>query len=338
MRRFYRAFAWLVVLLALVLALLLLTLNTPVGHGFLKQALKHWVHPHIAVKGPLALSVWPALAFAADDLVVLDPQNKQPWLSIGQFRLDLGWQGLLSGQVRVRASRLSDVTIWRTGRQWQPLLMQMGEQGLLGIRSYQQRWQRFGELGGGRRQLQVDSFLLERLSVRQRVRAGAVIAAQPLMSLERLMLTARLQADPVPVGEVTAQAQGLIIAPEASEAFHAALEQVGLGADTTWVVERFQSRWQFSDGIARADSLMAAGTWGDLSANAGSVNLRTGQTTLPLRLKLKGDLSLHTGGIQIRTRHSDLSFVLSGPLNNLGIEAPVARPQTVPIPVLINRN
>jgi len=337
-RLLFRTCAWLLVLLALMLALLLLTLNTPIGHGFLKQALKHWVHPHVAVNGPMDLSVWPTLALAADDLVVLDPQDKQPWLSIGQFRFDLGWQGLFSGQVRVNASRLSDVTIWRTGSQWQPLLIQMGEHGLLGVQSYQHRWQRLGALESVRWQLQIDAFSIERLNVLQRARAEGVVAAQPLLSLDGLMLTARLQADPVPVGEVTAQAQGLSVAPEASEAFHAALEQVGLGVEGAWVVERFQSRWQLSDGVARADSFTAAGAWGDISASAGAVDLSTGQTTLPLRLKLKGDLSLHTRGIQIRTRQSDLSFVLSGPLNNLGIESPVARPRPVPIPVLINRN
>ena len=333
-----RACAWFLVLLALMLALLLVVINTSLGHGFLKQALKHWVHPHVAVNGPIDLSVWPTLALSADDLVVLDPQDKQPWLSIGQLRLDLGWQGLLSGQVRVNASRLSDVTIWRTGSQWQPLLTQMGEQGLLGVRTYQQRWQRLGALEGVRWQLQVDAFLIEQFNVMQRSRIDSVVVEQPLVSLERLLLSTQLQADPVPVGEVTLQAEGLNVAPEASEAFHAALEQVGLAVDGAWVVERFQSRWQLSDGFARADSLTAAGAWGDLSASAGSVDLSTGQTALPLRLKLKGDLSLQTQGIQIRTRQSDLSFVLSGPLNNLGIESPAAPLKTVPIPVLINRN
>lgn len=338
MRLFLRACAWLLVLLTLVLALLFLSLNTPLGHGFLKQALKHWVHPHVAVNGPMDLSVWPTLAITADDLVVLDPQDKKPWLSLGQLRLDLGWQGLLSGQVRVNAARLSDLTIWRTGTQWQPLLLQMGEQGLLGAKAYQHRWQRLGSFEGARWQLQIDAFSIEQLKVVQRDGAHDVLAAQPLVSLARFVLTARLQADPVPVGEVTAQAQGLNITPEASEAFHAALEQVGLGVEGGLVVDQFQTRWQLSDGVARVDSLTAAGAWGHVSASAGSVDLSTGQTTIPLRLELKGDLSLQTRGIQIRTRHSDLSFVLSGPLNNLGIEAPVVRPQTVPIPVLINRN
>jgi len=336
-----RACAWFLVLLALMLALLLVVLNTSLGHGFLKQALKHWVHPHVAVNGPIDLSVWPTLAFSADDLVVLDPQDKQPWLRLGQFRLDLGWQGLLSGQLRVNAARLSDLTVWRTGTQWQPLLRQMGEQGLLGAQAYQHRWQRFGSFEGARWQLQVDAFTIERLNVVQRVGAADVVAAQPLVSLARFALTARLQADPVPVGEVTAQAQGLNITPEASEAFHAALEQVGLGVEGAWVVNQFQTRWQLSDGVARADSLTAVGAWGDISASSGTVDLKTGQTTIPLRLKLKGDLSLQTRGFQIRTRQSDLSFVLSGPLNNLGIEAPEVRPKTVPtvpIPVLINRN
>ncbi len=336
-----RACAWFLVLLALMLALLLVVLNTSLGHGFLKQALKHWVHPHVAVNGPIDLSVWSTLAFSADDLVVLDPQDKQPWLSLGQFRLDLGWQGLLSGQLRVNAARLSDLTVWRTGTQWQSLLRQMGEQGLLGAQAYQHRWQRFGSFEGARRQLQVDAFIIERLNVVQRVGATDVVAAQPLVSLARFALTARLQVDPVPVGEVTAQAQGLNIMPEASEAFHAALEQVGLGVEGSWVVNQFQTRWQLSDGVARVDSLTAVGAWGDISASAGTVDLKTGQTTIPLRLKLKGDLSLQSRGFQIRTRQSDLSFVLSGPLNNLGIEAPEVRPQTVPtvpIPVLINRN
>lgn len=338
MRLLFRTCAWLLVLLTLVLALLLLALNTPFGHGLLKQGLKHWVHPHVAVNGPIDISVWPSLALAADDLVILDPQDNQPWLSIGQFRLDLGWQGLLSGQVRLKASRLSDVTIWRTGRHWQTLLQQMGEQGFLGAQAYQHRWQRLGAFEGAPWQLQVDAFLLEGLNVMQRVVGHEAVAAEPLVSLARFMLTARLQADPVPVGEITLQANGLNMTPEASEAFHAALEQVGLGVEGVWAVERFQSRWQLSDGVARADSLTAAGAWGNISASAGSVNLRTGQTTLPLRLELKGDLSLQTRGIQIRTRHSELSFVLSGPLNNLGIEAPVVRPRAVPTPDLINRN
>jgi hypothetical protein len=336
-----RACAWFLVLLALMLALLLVVLNTSLGHGFLKQALKHWVHPHVAVSGPMDISVWPTLALSADDLVVLDPQDKQPWLSLGQFRVDLGWQGLLSGQLRVNAARLSDLTVWRTGTQWQPLLLQMGEQGLLGAQAYQHRWQRFGSFEGARWQLQVDAFLIERLNVVQRVGAADLVAAQPLASLARFALTARLQADPLPVGEVTAQAQGLNITPEASEAFYAALEQVGLGVEGAWVVNQFQTRWQLSDGVARVDSLTAVGAWGDISASAGTVDLKTGQTTIPLRLKLKGDLSLQSRGFQIRTRQSDLSFVLSGPLNNLGIEAPEVRPQTVPtvpIPVLINRN
>ena len=338
MRLLIRACAWFLVLLALMLALLLVVLNTPLGHGFLKQALKHWVHPHVVVNGPIDLSIWPTLALSADDLVVLDPKDKQPWLSIGQFGLDLGWQGLLSGQVRVKASHLSDVTLWRTGRQWQSLLMQMGDQGLLGVGTYRQRWQQLGALEGVRWELQVEAFLIEQLNVVQRSRIDSVVVEQPLLSLDRLLLSTRLQADPVPVGEVTLQAEGLKVAPEASESFHAALEQVGLAVDGAWVVERFQSRWQLSDGFARADSLMAAGAWGNLTASAGSVDLRTGQTNFPLRLKLKGDLSLQTQGVQIRTRQSDLSFVLSGPLNNLGIESPMAPPKTVPIPVLINRN
>lgn len=338
MRLFLRACAWLLVLLTLVLALLMLTLNTALGHGFLKQALKHWIHPHVAVNGPMNIAVWPTLAIAADDLVVLNPQDKQPWLSLGQFRLDLGWQGLLSRQLKVHAARLSDLTVWRTGTQWQPLLLQMGEQGLLGAQAYEHRWQRLGSFEDARWQLQVDAFSIERLNVVQRVGATDAVAAQPLVGLASFVLTARLQADPVPVGEVTAQAQGLNITPEASEAFHAALEQVGLGVEGAWVVDQFQTRWQLSDGVARVDLLTAGGAWGHISASAGSVDLSSGQTTIPLRLELKGDLSLQTRGIQIRTRHSDLSFVLSGPLNNLGIEAPVVRPQTVPIPVLINRN
>lgn len=337
-RLLFRACGGLLVLLALLLAAILLTLNTPFGHGLSKQALKHWVHPHVAVNGSMDLSVWPTLALAADDLVVLDPQDKQPWLRIGQFRLELGWQGLLSGQVRVRAVRLSDVTILRTGRQWQPLWQQVGDRGLLGVQANEQRWQRLVGLDGARWQVQVEAFLLERLSVLQRMRAAGVVSAEPLLSLDRLALTARLQADPVPVGEVTAQGQGLNIEPEASEAFHAALEQVGLGAEGAWLVERFQSRWQLSDGFARADTLTASGAWGGIAASAGSINLSTGQTTLPLRVKLKGDLNLQTRGIQIRTRQSDLSFVLSGPLSHLGIEAPVTRPQTGPAPVLIKRN
>ena len=338
MRLLFKVFGGLLLLLVLLLAAVLLALNTPFGHGLSKQALKHWVHPHLAVNGPMDLSVWPTLAIAADDLVVLDPQDKQPWLSMGQFQLELGWQGLLSGQVRIRASRLSDVTIWRTGRQWQPLWQQVGDRGLLGVQANEQRWQRFAGLDGARWQLQVDAFLLERFSVMQRVRVAGTETAQPLLSLDRLTWTARLQADPVPVGEVTLQGQGFNIEPEASEAFHAALEQVGLGAEGAWLVERFQSRWQLSDGFARADTLTASGAWGDIAASAGSVNLSTGQTTLPLRVKLKGDLNLQSRGIQIRTRQSDLSFVLSGPLSHLGIEAPVTRPQTVPAPVLIKRN
>uniref|UniRef100_UPI004047E7F2 AsmA family protein n=1 Tax=Orrella sp. TaxID=1921583 RepID=UPI004047E7F2 len=338
MRLLFRSCAWVLVLLALLLSLLLVTLNTPLGHSLLKQALKHWVHPNVVVNGSMDLSIWPTLTIAADDLVVTDPKDKQAWLSIGQFRLDLGWQGLLGGQVRVNAIRLNDVTVWRTGRHWQPLLSQMGEQGVLGAQAFKRPWQRLGAIKGVPWQLQIDTFVVEQFNVVQRARVENVVVEQPLVSLDRLLLSTQLQANPVPVGEITAQAQGLSIEPEASETFHAALEQVGLGVEGAWVVERFQSRWQLSDGVARADSLTALGAWGDVSASAGSIDLVTGQMTLPLRVKLNGDLNLQTRGIQIRTRQSELSFVLSGPLDNLGIESPVVRPKTVPIPVLINRN
>jgi hypothetical protein len=161
---------------------------------------------------------------------------------------------------------------------------------------------------------------------------------QPLASLERLVLSANLEANPMPVGEITVQAAGIRIEPDASEAFHAALEQVGLSGEGAWSLESLQSRWQLSDGVARADSLTAVGPWGDLSSSAGSIDLSNGQTMLPLRVQLKGDVSLQTRGIQIRTRQSDVSFVLSGPLNDLGIEAPAAKPSGVSAPVLIKRN
>lgn len=319
----------------MVLALLLFSLNTSVGHGLFKQGLKHWVHPRVQLNGPVQLSVWPRLAMTADTLVVADTPNQHPWLSIGQFRLDLSWQGLFSGRVTVNQLHASDVTLWRTGKTWQPLLVQMDDQGVLGARSLQRRWLNTSTTDQVQRQLQIDSFTIERFNVVQRARPNA--AEQPLFGLERLVMTASLQANPVPVGEITVQAQGLSVEPQASETFHAALEQVGLGGENAWLVERLQSRWQLSDGVARADALTATGAWGDLTASAGSINLSNGQTVLPLRVRLKGGVSMQARGIQIRTRQSDVSFELTGSLNNLGIKAPTARPENAPIPVMINK-
>lgn len=336
-RRLVRAGAWLLVLLGLMLALLLVTLNTSIGHGFVKQALRHWVHPSVEVNGAMQLSVLPRLSMAANDLVVPDVKSDLPWLSIGEFRVDLSWRGLLSGGVTVNQWQISDITIRRTGRDWQPLLRQVGVQGALSTRSFEQRWQRLSAPDQAAWQLQIKELLVERLQLVQ-AKAADTDGVQPLISLDRMLLTANVQANPVPVGEVTVQAKGLRIEPAASETFHAALEQVGLGGDSAWVLERLQSRWQLSDGVARADTLWAVGPWGDLSSSAGSINLANGRTLLPLRVKLKGEVSLQTRGVQIRTRQSDISFVLSGPLNDLGIEAPIAKPAPAPAPVMMQQN
>lgn len=312
----FRVVAWVVVLILGLLALMLVVLNTSLGHSLVKQGLKNMIHPQLEVRGPMDLSVWPNLSLQANDIFIAHGQTHDEGLRVGQLKASVAWLSLLNRVVHIEQAQLNDIVLTRatTRKQTSPT------QGLLSADAFKRRWRRLNDREQANWQLRLDRLLIERVEIWG--------GQTRLMSVDQAELAAFIQVNPTPLGDVNVTVNGLRIDSEASETFQAALEQVGLGGLEALLVETIEGRWQLSDGLARAVMWQANGPWGELSADNGSIDLRTGETVLPMRVQLKGQLSRQAKGFKIQTRQADVRFILVGPIDDLGIESPPSGSRT----------
>jgi len=301
---------WLAVVVLLIVAVVLLVLNTSVGHGVIKQGLQRFVHPELDVRGKMAVGVWPTLSLQANDVSIVFDGPHSDQLNVSELRLSVAWWPLRDQVLHIEQAHISDVTLTRStlgsGRS-------IGSD-LLSGEAFKRRWNAWSGWQQTNWQLKLDRLVVERLAFGQ--------GLQEWLALDRAELTAVMLLTPAPLGEVTVRADGIAVAPRDPERMQAALEQVGLGDSKTLLVDSMQGRWQLSDGMARAVRWQASGPWGEVSADNGAVDLRTGQTVLPMRVQLKGQLNHQHQGVQIQTRQADIRFILQGPIDNLGINPP----------------
>ena len=313
LKALFRWFAWATVVILLLLAVMLVLLNTSVGHGLVRQGLQQYVHPQLEVRGPIDISVWPTLSVQANDLSLPATGSGDRGLTVGELRLSLSWWRLRHRVVHIEQALISDVTLKRSTARAD------GSEGSAGLdflsgEAFKRLWQTRSGSSQADWQLIIDRLVVDRLAFWQ--------GEQQRVAMERAELAVVMQLTPVPLGEVTVRAEGMSIESQASERIQAALEQVGLGDTQTLVIDGMQGRWQLSDGLARAVRWRANGPWGEVSADNGSVDLQTGQTMLPMRVQLNGQLKHQRQGIQIQTRQADIRFILKGPIDNLGINPP----------------
>ncbi len=301
---------WLMVVVMLFVAITLLVLNTSVGHGFVKQGLQRFVHPELDVRGEMEISLWPTLSLQANDVFVYAKAPYNDELNVGQLQLSLAWWPLRNQVIHIEQALISNVRLTRStepsDRATRPAT--------LSPEAFQRRWDAWSGWQQSNWQLKLDRLVMERLAFGP--------AQQEWLAIERAELAAATTLTPAPLGEVTVRAEGIAIEPIDAERMQAALEQVGLGNTKTLQIDSMQGRWQLSDGMARAVRWQASGPWGEVSADNGAVDLRTGQTVLPMHVQLKGQLNHQRQGIQIQTREADIRFILRGPIDNLGINPP----------------
>ena len=302
-------------LVAMAAAVMLL--NTSLGSSFVENRLRDLVHPGLQVNGDVGLSVLPRLGVSVSDVTIPSSNEAHPWVSVKQAELQIAWAPLLSRTLAFDSIYVQGVELNRLGPTWQSVLNE----------AQQFHWMRASQwwpsaqtpdVDPGVWQLVIKQALLEDVAVTVSASANEQL---PVVTLAQAELTAS-GAWPSMVGSTATAGLRQLSVNDAQALGHvpALLEQLGIAQDNTLDVMALDSQWQLAARQLNLDSLTANGSWGDMSAKDGRIDLRSGALAIPVKATLTNAPSLNTPGLRVQVRRSVLQFELTGTVSQPGVQ------------------
>lgn len=318
MRGFRYAIATLLVLPLLAILLVLLFLKTPMSGSFLESQLRQWVHPELQINGGVEIDVLGGLQVQARDVVIPSATGGQLLVTIDQMKWRMGWWPLLSQQIHISDMGLTGVRVFEPADGWQAQLD-----------AWQTRQTRLPQLfadvspdGRGMDALadafQLDRLVLEGLAL---MPEGSQADTVPLWTLDVATAEWLPAQSPQKPSRLSIAANQIVAQADVeSRAMPAFLEQLGLPPDESFVIQTLRGEFDVRPGLASVRSLSVRGSWGQLSAQEGTVKLPGGELNMPLQADLANGVNWRSqGGVQIRTRQARLRFELTGTVGNVGV-------------------
>lgn len=310
--------------LLLLLALVLLLLQTPVANTMVENRLRAWVHPALQVNGDVQVGVLPKLGIDLSNVTIPSRQGTHPALSINRVQFQVSWTPLLERRLVIEDFHTEGLDIFidsdipessrsnaseKASEQASPLLGWIHNQ-----------------LDDGAWELSIKQALVEKLAVFGVSRQAGDVA---LAGLEQLELKAEVNWPVVGGSSASLGLRNLLVNDtEQFASTSALLEQLGIASNGEWDVIALDSNWtleransgQADETILHLLALTASGVWGDISAADGTIDLSTGQIAIPMQATLTNSPKFKSRAVEINVRQSKMRFELTGTVDSPGVK------------------
>jgi hypothetical protein len=292
-------------------------LQTSLATTFVEGRLRAWIHPQLQVNGAVQISVFPKLGLELTEVVIPSRDGSHPMVVLDQVQWQALWLPLRDRTVVLDNLYVSGVQLYRPNAGWTALGTEIDQMPLFD-QSPLRGWIGHAELPGGSWQVVVQQALLENMTV---VAHDQLPDAVPLASVEQFELRVQGYWPDATGSKISAGLRQLQV-NRAQELHYvpAFLEQLGIANDDSWDVQAMDSEWQIQGNEALLMSAQVNGSWGQLSADKGSIDLRNGAMSIAVKAILTNAPKFKTRGIEINVHQSRLQFELTGTLKEPGVK------------------
>lgn len=311
--------------LLLLLALVLLLLQTPMANTMVENRLRAWVHPALQVNGGVQVSVLPRLGVDLRDVIFPSRQGAYPALSIKQWQFQVSWPALFERTLSVEDFYVQGVEIFRSGQSWAPLIEDLGQSPVFD-HDLEFDWVQIEPRAEAAWRLVIKQALVENVSVFGTEGQAGQLA---LATLGQLEFKTGLNW-PDAVGSQMSLGLRQLSVNHAEEFGHtpALLEQLGIASNGVWDVMAMDSQWEVQESklgqrvgqVLLLRSLTADGAWGELSAANGQLDLVTGQVAIPMQATLTNAPKFKSRALEINVHQSRMRFELTGTITDPGVQ------------------
>ncbi|MCD8504182.1 MAG: AsmA family protein [Burkholderiaceae bacterium] len=311
-------------ILLLLLAVVVLLLQTPVANALVENRLRAWVHPTVQVNGDVRVSILPRLGIDLSEVTVPSRQGTHPALLIDQLQFQVSWLPLFERELAVEYLYVQGLEILIATDTQRSAMSDASQKASVETRSLLD-WVRGWLRTNGDWKVSVKQALVEKLAVVGITdQTGEVVLA----TLEQLELRADVNW---PVAAGSSATLGLrYLSVNDTEKFGntaALLEQLGMANNGEWDVMAMDSEWAVQRANPQENTqalellaFNANGAWGDISAARGTIDLGTGQISIPMQATLTNSPKFKTRAVEINVRQSKMRFELTGTVDNPGVK------------------
>lgn len=312
-------------LFLLVFAAFVLLLQTPLATSFLENRLRAWVHPALQLNGPAQMSILPELGLDLRNITIPGPDASQPMLAIEQLQVQMPWLPLFDQRLVIDQLYIQGLDVFQVGVSTSASIPGPSESSPFDAHAIGQ-WVQDKWRGDSRWHVVLREVLAQDLVV---LATDGETGQLPLVSLQQVEFRSDISWPTVVGGGASLGLRHLSV-NDADEFGYtpALLEQLGIATNGQWDLIAFDSQWQVREpGTNQATSqqinllsLSANGAWGELSADAGSINVDTGQVAIPMRAILTNAPRFKSRAVEINVRRSKMQFELTGTLAEPGVQ------------------
>lgn len=316
LRTFARISLVFIGLFLLVIAALALLSRTQFATSAAESRLREWIHPSIQINGAVRISVLPRLGLDFTEITIPAQGGNRPAVSVEQLQWHVSWGSLFDRTVTIDDLYVQGVKLYQGGSSWE-VLSGDGQASMFDSRAWAQ-WVGSGKDMDGQWRVLIRQALFEDIEV---LRADGDVRQTPLASLAQLEMSATFSSLAMTGSEARMGFRRLLVTdPDAFGHAPALLEQLGVATHGAWDVTAMDSVWRAEgQGQLRLASLKASGNWGELSAADGTLDLRTGEISIPMHVSLTNSPTFRTRSLEINVRQSQMRFELTGTLREPGV-------------------
>jgi hypothetical protein len=302
----------------LLIAALVILLQTPMAGSLVENRLRAWVHPALQVNGKVGVTFLPRFGLDLQDITIPSQAGTHPAVSIRRVQWQAAWQPLFDRTLSLESLYIEGVEAFRSGPTWALFMSEVSQVPLVDA----SQW--FDWFGRKPRVDETWRVIVRQALVEDVAVFGTDGDAQQvqLATLKQLEIMAdgswpKLASSRAKVGF----RQLMVNDADAFGHTPALLEQLGIATNGTWDVMAMDSQWQLeSQDLLRLTAFEANGAWGALLASDGTIELATGQMAIPMRATLTNAPKFRSRALEINVRQSQMQFELTGTFNNPGVQ------------------
>ncbi len=302
----------------LLIAALVILLQTSMGGSLVENRLRAWVHPALQVNGEVGITVLPRLGLDLRDITIANQAGTHPAVSIRRVQWQAAWQPLFDRTLSLESLYIQGVDVFRSGPTRGLFMSEVSQAPLFNAGQWFDwfgRQQRVGETW----RVIVRQALVEDIAV---FSTDGDAQQLPLATIKQLEIMADASWPKFANSQASVRIRQLLV--NDADAFGhtpALLEQLGIASNGTWDVMAMDSQWQLeSRDLLRLIAFEATGAWGALLASDGTIELETGQMAIPMRANLTNAPKFRSRALEINVRQSQMQFELSGTWNSPGVQ------------------
>jgi uncharacterized protein involved in outer membrane biogenesis len=304
----------------LLFALLANAVVAMFGSSILESRLRAWIHPQLQINGTSDIQLLPGLKVEINDLLIPQADSGYPLATIDRLRLEIDWwEYLADDALNLDVIRIEGLKVYLLEPAWGYLRQE--------INAANKSWFPWLQRSRGSTEETAVQRLLSSISIGTlELMDGSVLAfdasgrTKALLQVGQVSGSLRAEFVPELMGRCDLNAQRLEVnASDESTHLNALLEQIGMSAQASFIIERFESQWSLAPDRASLVSARVTGPWGEMKANEGSITFDDARMLIPVQAHLTGGIQLQMPALSIRTRESHLQFDLTGTLLNPGV-------------------